>query len=93
MTFFYSNSERSGDFSIGLIQRLDPNKCYNKHMENYFFLRFIEKSSDKFNERADATRELVICEKKLKYWSRDSRFDQKMSERDTADLRNKWSSK
>lgn len=68
--FFYTDTGPKSDFNPTLVKRLNPNTQYIKHLENLFYLKFIELKSDKFFEKAQATKEIEICNKKLKYWGR-----------------------
>lgn len=88
--FFYTDTGSKSEYDSGLVNRLNPDTMYIKHLENLFYLRFIERKSDKFQERAQATKEIEICNKKLKFWSRrilnQALIDQKLQE-----LRTIWS--
>lgn len=68
--FFYTDTGSNSSFDPDLVNRLNPNTMYIKHMENLYVLKFIELKSDKFFEKAQATKEIKICEKKLKFWER-----------------------
>jgi hypothetical protein len=67
---FYTDTGSKSDFDPDLINRLNPNTMYIKHLENLFILKFLELKSDKFFERAQAKKEIDICNKKLKFWGR-----------------------
>ena len=67
---FYTDTGSKSDFDPTLVFRLNPNTQYIKHLENLFYLKFLELKSDKFFERAQAKKEIEICNKKLKYWDR-----------------------
>lgn len=68
--FFYTDTGSKSSFDPDLVNRLNPNTMYIKHLENLYVLKFIELKSDKFFEKAQATKEIKICEKKLKFWER-----------------------
>jgi hypothetical protein len=68
--FFYTDAGSKSSFDPDLVNRLNPNTMYIKHLENLYVLKFIELKSDKFFEKAQATKEIKICEKKLKFWER-----------------------
>ena len=68
--FFYTDTGSNSSFDPDLVNRLNPNTMYIKHMENLYVLKFIELKSDKFFERAQAKKEIEICNKKLKFWGR-----------------------
>ena len=67
---FYTDTGSKSDFDPDLVNRLNPNTMYIKHLENLFILKFLELKSDKFFERAQAKKEIDICNKKLKFWGR-----------------------
>lgn len=67
---FYTDTGSKSGFDPDLVNRLNPNTMYIKHLENLFVLKFIELKSDKFFERAQAKKEIEICNKKLKFWER-----------------------
>lgn len=60
----------------------DANHMICKHLENYFFLKFILMKSDDFVEKHRASKELDICERKMNYWKRQKNFCQKQYEKD-----------
>lgn len=60
----------------------DANHMICKHLENYFFLKFILAKSDDFVEKHRASKELDICERKMNYWKRQANFCQKQYEKD-----------
>lgn len=68
--FFYTDTGPKSEFNPAFVKKLNPNTQYIKHLENLFYLKFIELKSDKFFEKAQATKEIEICNKKLKYWGR-----------------------
>ena len=66
----YTDTGPKSDFDPSLVFRLNPNTQYIKHLENLFYLKFIELKSDNFNERTQAKNEIEICNKKLKFWEK-----------------------
>ena len=60
----------------------DANRMISKHLENYFFLKFILAKSDDIVEKHRASKELEICERKMNYWKRQVNFCQKQYEKD-----------
>ena len=67
---FYTDTGSKSEFNPAFVKSLNPNTQYIKHLENLFYLKFLELKSDKFFERAQAKKEIEICNKKLKYWDR-----------------------
>ena len=91
MTYFYSDTS-SNDYNPSLINRLNPNNQYKKHLENHFFLKFILLRSDSIIEKAQANKELTICERKLTFWSNKPNFDQTIANQHNRELKSLWSS-
>ena len=91
MTYFYSDTSPS-DYNPSLINRLNPNTQYKKHLENHFFLKFLLLRSDSIIEKAQANKELTICERKLDFWSRKPSFDQSIANTHNKQLQTLWSS-
>lgn len=81
---FYTDTGPKSDFDPNLINRLNPNTMYIKHLENLFYLKFLELKSDNMVERHQAKKEIEICNKKLKFWERkitnQDLIDNKLSE-------------
>src|SRR5262245_26528812 len=46
----------------------DPHKAYIKHLANWFFLKFTYINGS-LTDKFQATKELVLCERKLNFWS------------------------
>jgi hypothetical protein len=88
--FFYTDTGPRTPVDLGFLARLDPNTQYEKHLQNWFYLKFIIMNSNNFQEKAQATKELAICDRKLSYWKRNPRFDHKRMISDTEALKKKW---
>jgi len=88
--FFYRDDKSGSSF---FMKDPDPNRLYRKHLENHFFLKFIEVNSDSPVEKRQAGIELEICERKLKFWSRYPGFDKSRMEHDIAELKKQWKSR
>lgn len=72
---------------------LNPNSQFNKHLENYFFLKRVLENPKDFVEKHQANKELVTCQKKLDYWSSRSGFDQAAANAETDRLKKLWNGK
>lgn len=68
-----NTSRGKSDFVIPY-GRLNANAGYLRHYDNYLYLDFILKTTDRNNERTQAAKELKICERKLEYWRRHPNF-------------------
>ena len=88
--FFYKDNEPRGNFNGGSLSNMNATRMYIKHLENYFYLRFIELQSDNRIERVQATKELVICERKLKFWSERDSFDRKQADDAKNEMKKTW---
>lgn len=86
--YFYAD-ESSRDINLAVLHRLNPVTQYLKHYDNLLFLQFVldHKGSDRV-EKHQARKEVVICERKLKYWERQS--DQKAMLAGVSELKAKW---
>jgi hypothetical protein len=82
----YNESEPKRHVPLG---RLNPNRQYRKHLENWFFLKLILRNGN-IVERHQASKELAICDRKLEYWQKRSNFDTKQAELDLIELKKQW---
>lgn len=89
--FFYAN--QSEPFTGGIpLDRLNKNTQFNKHLAILYELRFIAANPlATFQERHQANKEILIAEKKMKYWSRFKDFDEKATVEENTRLRKLWS--
>lgn len=92
MHFVYENNPKNDDFNLGRLKKmlLNPNKFYNTHLDNYFFLKFIIAKSDKFTEKQQAEKELAVAIKKMEFWERQVLFDSGMQQSAIKQCREKW---
>ena len=95
MSFFiYSGTKEPFTGKPVPLDQLNKNTMAKKHLENLYYLRFITNNpASTFAERYQAGKEILICEKKIQYWSRFKDFDQATFIRDNTELRNIWNSK
>lgn len=82
MMFFYSDTDKRTFNSAFRADDYDANHMICKHLENYFFLKFILLKSDDTVEKHHASKELDICERKMNFWNRQSSFCSKQYEKD-----------
>lgn len=87
MALVYEETPR-GNFS-GSIQ-CDATKMYVTHFKNYLYLKFIYANSDKTLEKMQASKELAIAEKKMKYWASRHDYDEKRSMEECNNLKKQW---
>lgn len=88
MSLIYNENEpkSSGRFDIN---KFNPNKMWLTHYKNSLFLTFMMINGD-FTERVQATREMIICDRKMAFWKRDSRFDHKQMITDATKAKKEW---
>lgn len=53
--------------------RMDPHKAYMRHFENFLFLDFMAQNGT-FQEKREAEAELMICRRKMKFWTHHHAF-------------------
>lgn len=70
--------------------RFDPNKMMRYHLKNYFFLKFILMNSDDTVEKHRASKELDVCERKMKFWQNHYAFCEDEYEIDLEDMKKDW---
>jgi hypothetical protein len=87
--FFYSDTH-GGAFDPNLIARLNPTTQYCKHLDNWFYLKFVLMNSKNFSEQSQANKELTICERKLTYWKRSGKFDSVAAQKHKDQLKKTW---
>lgn len=74
MFFCYDEDKKfTGSFNP---TKCDANKMLEKHLENYFFLKFILTNSDRGREKVQAARELEICDRKIKFWQKQDSYSE-----------------
>lgn len=71
--------------------KLDAVKGYLTHYRNLLYLTFIANHGQTSpQEKAQARKELVICERKLKWWQNLPRYDQAEALRGVKELKREW---
>ena len=69
---------------------LNPNKMWLKHFANSIILTKIQQNPKDLSERFQATKELGICEKKMKYWENRSGFSMEQAANESKKIRSMW---
>ncbi len=72
MALVYDESTRGAPVNLR-ISEMDGTKQYLKHFENKLYLTFIASSGTQ-GEKWQAEKELVICERKMKFWEKHPNF-------------------
>jgi len=70
-------------------RRIDPNKGYLRHYDNYLLLRFTQVNGTTL-EKAQATRELDVCERKLRWHRGHPAFDAAMVDAECRRMAARW---
>jgi hypothetical protein len=91
--FCYSDTQTHQPGSIVPYHRQNANAGYLRHYENYLYLDFILKTSDRMAERQQAAKELTICERKLKYWQQHANFIQGQVLPQVEKMKKQWQAK
>lgn len=68
---------------------IDATKLYIKHYENFLVLSFFLREGNR-EEKQRASKEIEICERKMKFWERHKNFSQNDSEYLISELKKKW---
>lgn len=88
--FFYSDTAPRGDSKID-VWRMNGTDAYLRHYDNYLFLSFVISNPRSTRlEKAQATTEIGICERKLAFWRRHPKFDQDEATRRVGELKRNW---
>jgi len=82
------------DTVTGSFTGFNPAKCnatkvYMTHFSNSLYLTFMLKEGNRI-ERHQASKELLICERKMTYWKRQFNFDEAQVEKLMVKEKKKW---
>ena len=86
----YGNEPKSKFDPRSKINEWDPHPHYAKHLANHHLLSFIHKNSKDPREKAQASKELAIADKKMTFWERHPLFDDRMKEKIHQKVKNEW---
>lgn len=90
MSICYSDDKAPFTGSIDSA-KLNAVKGYLEHYKNLLYLTFIANhGSTTVIEKAQARKELAICERKLKWWQNLPRYDQREALLGIERLKNDW---
>lgn len=87
--FFYGDSVHTGQISASMLARFDATKKYLEHYSNSLILSLYLKDGTRI-EKQQASTELAICERKMKYWERHENFDKFRMIKGCDDLKKQW---
>ena len=91
MSLVYDELLPSKGMAINL-DKINPNKPWAKHVENWYYLKFIY-TSGTVTEKIQAQKELIICERKLTFWQRHPTWSKEAAAQTVKDFQSKWQSK
>lgn len=74
------------------LSKIDATRAWFKHKENEAVLKFFHLNGSRL-EKQEAAEELIICERKLRYWEHAPNFDKDEAIRMVAKLNKDWSNK
>jgi len=89
MAFLIYNENEIRTGAMPDFSKLDSNRQFRRHLENWFFLKLTLRNGNMI-DRHQASKEMVICDRKLEFWEKKPSFDQKQAEIDIAELRDLW---
>ena len=81
MSIFYDEGARNSFSQPFNYHNFNANSSWATHRYNEIILRHIANKSDDFNERAQALKELTVCERKIKYASNHPNFDENFAQK------------
>lgn len=91
MAFFYSETREPFTGSVKF-DKLNAVKGYLRHYDNLMFLTFMSNNGT-FQEKAQARKELAICERKLQWWQRHPNYVQQEVLAGIDKIKAQWSAK
>lgn len=89
MAILYDDDERK-TFNLAVVHRLNPTRQYLKHYDNLMYLTFIRDNTDDRVERYQAGKEVVLCERKLKYWRSRPGYDEAQALTGVGQIKARW---
>lgn len=88
MALIYDES-KTGKFAGFNPAKCNATRVYMTHYANSMYLKFMLAKGDRI-ERHQASCELLICDRKLKYWERQSNFNENQAEKLMIKEKRKW---
>ena len=70
--------------------RVDATKQYLTHYANSLYLTFLLNANTTMSEKAQARKELELCDRKLKYWERQPHFEKDRATNGCIELKKVW---
>jgi hypothetical protein len=90
--FFYS-SEKSDLAGVAIaFHKFNATKCWLKHYDNLLFLQFVANNvRASRTEKHQAAKEMLICERKLKFWARQENYVEAEAQAGALKAKTLWS--
>jgi hypothetical protein len=89
MTIIYSDTDPRETFRGIDMSKINPNNLYKKHLTNWFYLKFLLAKGTTW-EKLQATKELLICERKMAFWYKHPSFSVAQAGNDVSALKKQW---
>lgn len=86
--YFYSDTAVREKSDIN-VWKMDGSKAYLRHFSNYLFLNFVSVKGTR-EERASVEKEILICERKLKFWERHPNFNASYVQSEKENMIKQW---
>lgn len=92
MALVYGDEGPRGSFSgtpIHLWSSAAVMKSWQTHVANRYYLKFLYMRGS-LGEKAQASKELAVCDRKIAFWERHAEFDKKLAGEVNAKLKAQW---
>ncbi len=90
MSLIYDEPNTTQRYTSGFSpERCDATKLYLSHYDNGLTLTFFLQNGNA-REKSQASKELVMCERKQAYWARQANFDERKALAEIQKLKRKW---
>lgn len=90
MRILYDDNEVRGPYTGPPYHQQNATRQYLRHHENLLYLEFIQKRSDKWDERVQAAKEIKIAQRKMDHWAKHQNFDVDAARRGIEEQKAKW---
>lgn len=90
--YFYSDTSVKDNLTQGTIDfsRVNSTQQSLKHYENLLTLEFFLKSPKDFNDKRNIEKEILICERKIKWWSQQWNYSQEEFLKGVEKIKRQW---
>lgn len=91
MALIYDTSAQSAGVPIS-VSRMNATKAFLRHFENKLILSFFAEKGSQI-EKWQAEKELLICERKLRFWEKHPNFEGAVAMKEMGNLKKAWKEK